>query len=87
MPYEVPGTIMRVWRKSSFSEGANGCVELAVAEVAPADASHRDAGKLYLVRDSKNPDGPVLAIAPGEWGTFIGGVKDGRFGSEGWRAE
>jgi hypothetical protein len=31
------------------------------------------------VRDSKNPDGPVLTFTPGEWNAFIEGVKDGEF--------
>lgn len=37
------------WRKAKRSEGgANNCVEIAIASGA--------------VRDSKNPDGPVLAV-------------------------
>lgn len=44
------------WRKSSYS-GSNGgdCVELADAAAAVADA--------VAVRDSKDPDGPVLLVA------------------------
>ena len=44
------------WRKSSCS-GSNGgdCVELADAAAAVADA--------VAVRDSKDPDGPVLLVA------------------------
>jgi hypothetical protein len=34
------------WRKASYSDQSNGCVELA--------------NTLDLVRDSKNPTGPVL---------------------------
>ena len=43
------------WRKSSYS-GSNGgdCVELADAAGAVADA--------VAVRDSKDPDGPVLLV-------------------------
>jgi hypothetical protein len=53
-----------VWRKSSYS-GANGgnCVE--VAATAPTVA----------VRDSKDPNGPVLAFGPRAWGQFAGQVK------------
>jgi Domain of unknown function (DUF397) len=51
------------WRKSSYSE-ANGCVE--VARPGPV-----------LVRDSKNPDGPVLSFTPATWKAFLGGVKAG----------
>jgi hypothetical protein len=82
---ELPASLCGLaWRKSKRSEGGNGCVELAVADVAPAEESYQaDVGKLYLVRDSKNPDGPVLAFAPGEWEAFIGGVKDGQLDPEG----
>ncbi|TCO41650.1 DUF397 domain-containing protein [Actinocrispum wychmicini] len=42
------------WRKSSFSGGEGGnCVELAL----DPDDSRR-----CFVRDSKNPDGPVLHL-------------------------
>jgi hypothetical protein len=52
------------WRKSSYS-GDNGgnCVEVGTA--APAVA----------VRDSKNPDGPLLAFAANTWKAFIHQVK------------
>jgi hypothetical protein len=36
------------WRKSSFSDTGNGCVEIFCT--------------LSAVRDSKNPDGPRLAL-------------------------
>ena len=34
---------------------------------------------LYLMRDSKDPDGPVLAFTAAEWEAFVAGVKDGEF--------
>ncbi|HEX6359113.1 DUF397 domain-containing protein [Actinophytocola sp.] len=40
-----------IWRKSSFSAGDPNCVELA----------HLATG--IAVRDSKDPDGPVLTFA------------------------
>ncbi|MEV0593174.1 DUF397 domain-containing protein [Nonomuraea cavernae] len=56
------------WRTSSFS-GANGqCVQVAFL-----------GGGHVAVRDSKNPDGPVLTFTSGEWNSFIHGAKDGRF--------
>jgi hypothetical protein len=50
------------WRKSSYSGGDNGnCVEVF---------------NLSAVRDSKNPDGPVLAL---NLRAFITEVKEGRY--------
>ncbi|MEU0516467.1 DUF397 domain-containing protein [Streptosporangium sp. NPDC006007] len=70
-----------VWRKSSRSTNGGDCVEVAVVPGDPALAAHKaGAGELYLVRDSKNPDGPALAFTRGEWDAFVGGVKDGEFG-------
>ncbi|WP_033321057.1 DUF397 domain-containing protein [Streptomyces yerevanensis] len=50
------------WRKSSYSgsEGGN-CVEIA----AHTAAVH--------IRDSKNPTGPVLTVAPVSWAAFMSG--------------
>ncbi|MBT2233438.1 DUF397 domain-containing protein [Nonomuraea sp. NEAU-A123] len=57
------------WRKSSYSGSGDNCVEVAVLP---------DGGQ--AVRDSKEPDGPVLTFTPGEWDAFIKGAKDGEFG-------
>ncbi|GAA2070892.1 DUF397 domain-containing protein [Actinomadura alba] len=54
------------WRKSSHSGTQTDCVETAALDGAAA------------VRDSKNPDGPHLAFAPGTWDSFITDVKSGR---------
>ncbi|MEV7065138.1 DUF397 domain-containing protein [Streptomyces collinus] len=50
-----------VWFKSSYSSGndGNSCVELAVSP-----------GTVH-VRDSKNVEGPRLAITPGAWADFL----------------
>ncbi|MDX3804336.1 DUF397 domain-containing protein [Streptomyces sp. AK04-3B] len=50
-----------VWFKSSYSGGndGNSCVELAVTP-----------GTVH-VRDSKNADGPRLALKPGTWTHFV----------------
>ncbi|WP_190822056.1 DUF397 domain-containing protein [Saccharopolyspora pogona] len=56
------------WRKSSRSNGAGQCVE--VAQNLPGVA---------LIRDSKLGDGsPVLALAPAQFTAFTRLVKDGR---------
>jgi Domain of unknown function (DUF397) len=59
------------WRKSSHSgtEGAE-CVEVAAL-----------AGRMVGMRDSKNPDGPVLSLTPGEWSAFLRDVRSSAFGS------
>ncbi len=59
---------------------AQESVEVTVTDD-PADAPNHKAGsgRLILMRDSKNPDGPVLAFTEAEWRAFIAGVKDGEF--------
>lgn len=49
------------WLKSSYSDSSNSneCVEVAAAP----DAVH--------VRDSKNAQGPRLAVAPAAWAGFV----------------
>jgi Domain of unknown function (DUF397) len=53
------------WRKSSRS-GDNGgaCVEVA-----------RNLPGVVAVRDSKNPDGPVLIVSKDEWATFTARLR------------
>jgi hypothetical protein len=54
------------WRKSTRS-GNNGCVEVAFVEDRVA------------VRDSKDPDGPVLMFESHEWAAFLHGARAGEF--------
>ncbi|GAB2450219.1 DUF397 domain-containing protein [Streptomyces incanus] len=55
------------WLRSSYSTGANNCVETA------RPASGPGAG-LLAVRDSKDPAGPALLISPGSWAEFVAAV-------------
>jgi hypothetical protein len=34
---------------------------------------------VVLVRNSKDPNGPVLRFTRAEWEAFVGGVEDGDF--------
>ncbi len=56
-----------VWRKSTKSAANGGCVEVA------------DLGDQFALRDSKNPDGPVLLFTAFEWECFLHGVDKGEF--------
>jgi hypothetical protein len=56
------------WRKSSFSGEKQECVEVC-------DLPNGG----FLVRDSKNPAGPVLTFTSGEREAFLKGVKAGEF--------
>ncbi|MEU1019680.1 DUF397 domain-containing protein [Streptomyces sp. NPDC005900] len=48
------------WRKSTYSSGSSGdCVEIAPCP-----------GAIH-VRDSKNPEGPQLALEPHAWARFV----------------
>ncbi|MEE1751716.1 DUF397 domain-containing protein [Streptomyces sp. SP18CS02] len=49
------------WFKSSYSDSSSGndCVEVAIAPAA------------VHVRDSKNTEGPRLAVAPAAWSDFL----------------
>ncbi|MGC9494693.1 DUF397 domain-containing protein [Streptomyces sp. WG7] len=46
------------WRKSTYSGDGSNCVEIATTPTT------------VLVRDSKNPGGPRLALLPATWAGF-----------------
>ncbi|MFJ2953319.1 DUF397 domain-containing protein [Streptomyces sp. NBC_00669] len=58
------------WRKSSYSDGPNpdSCVE--VADGAPG---------IVPVRDSKDPQGPVLTFTADAWTSFLTAVQANDF--------
>jgi hypothetical protein len=70
------------WHKASHSTDGSSCVEVTVTYDTSQSAHKSGSEKLYLMRDSKNPDGPVLAFTPAEWEAFVLGVKDGEFDIE-----
>ncbi|MFJ2347849.1 DUF397 domain-containing protein [Streptomyces antimycoticus] len=64
----TPDLSTATWHKSSYSNNAGGeCIE--VADGVPGAIS---------VRDSKNPDGPVLIFPSGSWSAFISSLKNQR---------
>lgn len=80
---DTPDLSHVTWRKSSRSGNGQDCVEVAVVDRGSEVTEHKaDADELYLVRDSKNPGGAVVAFTRNEWDAFIGGVKDGEFDPE-----
>lgn len=48
-----------IWHTSSYSANGSACVEVATA----AD--------VVLIRDSKDRDGPALAVSAPVWRTFL----------------
>jgi hypothetical protein len=56
------------WVKSSLSFANGNCVEVGTLP-----------DGMIGVRDSKNPEGPVLRFTPGEWNAFLAGALRGEF--------
>jgi len=56
------------WRKAAASSGNGTCVELAAGQT----------GVVYM-RDSKNPQGAVLAFTRREIAAFLDGARRGEF--------
>ena len=56
------------WHKSSYSQGATQCVEIATS------------GTNVAIRDSKNPAGPILVLTAEHMRTFIDQIKTHQLG-------
>jgi hypothetical protein len=56
-----------VWFKSSYSDGPDGnsCVEVAATP------------RTVHIRDSKNVQGPCLAVTPAAWADFVAYAVEG----------
>ncbi len=48
------------WRRSTYSGSQSNCVQI-----------RRAATQHVLVRDSKDPNGPILTFTQDEWATFL----------------
>jgi hypothetical protein len=57
------------WLKARASTNNGECLEIAST-----------AGKI-AIRDSKDPDGPILVYTRGEFGAFLDGARNGEFDS------
>ncbi len=55
------------WIKATASGSGGSCVQM-----------RRHAG-MVEVRDSKDPDGPVLRFTPGEWAAVLDGAQHAEF--------
>ncbi|MBV6699188.1 DUF397 domain-containing protein [Kitasatospora aureofaciens] len=60
-----------VWRKSTHSGGSDGCIEVADGTTAVTG--------ILPVRDSKDPNGPVLHFPSPAWQAFITAIHAGEF--------
>jgi hypothetical protein len=68
------------WRKSPYSNNGGNCVEVSVLADSEVTAAHKAAGgRLFAMRDSKDPAGPRLYFTESEWDAFARGMKGGAF--------
>lgn len=60
--------LARPFTKSSYSNGGDNCVEVAVTH-----------DGLVALRHSRHPEQAPQIYTPGEWIAFLAGAKDGEF--------
>jgi hypothetical protein len=65
--YRYHGGCVEIEYRKSSASGNGGCVEVG---------RHTDR---FYVRDSKDPDGPVLEFSRAEWMAFLAGATAGEF--------
>lgn len=56
------------WQRSSYSTGANNCVETARPDSGPWQG-------MFAVRDSKEPAGPAVCFSPRSWTAFLDALR------------
>jgi hypothetical protein len=75
------------WRKSSYSNGQQSCVEVA-GVWRKSSYSNSNSNRVEVragqpdavaLRDSKDRGGPELGFTAGAWAAFVRGVKQGEF--------
>lgn len=54
---------MTMWRKSSYSNGGEACIETA------------SGNGLVMVRDTTNRDGGTLVVSAAGWQAFTAGIR------------
>ena len=57
----------------------DGGVEVIITSDTSAAPHKTGEGKLYVMRNAGDPDGPQLYFTEAEWDAFVLGVKDGEF--------
>ncbi len=57
---------LRWWKSTRSGTQGGNCVEVATDEAR------------WLIRDSKNPDGGMLAASATQWRSFLQSVKEGQ---------
>ncbi|MFF9073601.1 DUF397 domain-containing protein [Streptomyces sp. NPDC014646] len=62
------------WFKSSYSNNGGNCVEVAANLIVSCG--------VVPVRDSKNPNGPVLNTTTDAFTSFVTGIKSGEFAAD-----
>ena len=75
------------WRKSSYSNSNSNCVEVkGIWRKSTHSNGQANRAEVRLgspaavaIRDSKNPTGAVLTVAPGTWSSFTTTIKRGNF--------
>jgi hypothetical protein len=69
------------WRKSSHSFATGNCAEVAAWRTSSHSTGNGECaevgqdGAVVGVRDSQDPDGPVLVFGPAAWVAFLAGLR------------
>ena len=72
---------MSAWRKSTRCGASLTCVEVAEWRISSRCGANTGcvavggAPGAVAVRDSTDPEGPVLVLSPAAWGALLGSIK------------